>query len=601
MYKIIFGLILITISTKVFSVVRKETYVHNEIIVKYKSYISFSAQKQSMAKSGGFKIKKLSSKGLSHITLNNNVDLLKSIEELKKDPDIEFAQPNYIYHLNTVPNDSAYGRLWGLHNTGQVVSNNGLGGPNAAIETNNPGTSGSDMKLESAWSLITDCSSVIVAVVDSGVNYNHNDLAANMWDGGVSFPKHGYNFVESTNDPMDKNGHGTHVAGTIGAVGDNGIGTTGVCWKANIMAVRVMDASGSGTTSNIIQGVDFAVANGAKVINMSIGGSTFDPAFNTAITNAKTSGVLVVVAAGNSNENVDSGSTPSYPCNYAQSNVLCVAALTQNFSLASFSNYGTTSVDVGAPGTNIVSTWPGTHTTTTDGLNSGWNFSSTTATGWGYKSLNFGVPTSCLVSPPTYNHTSVNYLNNTDDRAWKSFNLTGATAAKLDYYLMLDSEESADFFSVKASSSSGDPIPGGIGLVAFSGSSGGSRDPYSSDISAYISASTTIGFNFVSDATRTDLGANLSLFSITSLVPNNTTYNTISGTSMASPHVAGLAAMIFAYNPNYTYADVANSIKGGGIPTASLSGKTTTGNAVNAMNSLAFINPPTGGAAVKLP
>ena len=108
--------------------------------------------------------------------------------------------------------------------------------------TANPGTPGADMTLELAWQFVHDCPSVVVAVVDTGVNYTHVDLAANMWDGGASFPHHGYDFVGSTNDPMDYNGHGTHVAGTIGAAGNNAVGGTGVCWKVQLMAVRVLDA-----------------------------------------------------------------------------------------------------------------------------------------------------------------------------------------------------------------------------------------------------------------------------------------------------------------------------------------------------------------------
>ena len=120
------------------------------------------------------------------------------------------------------------------------------------------------MDIEAAWDYITDCSSMTVAVVDSGVNYNHTDLASNMWNGGASFPNHGFNFVNNNNDPMDRNGHGTHVAGIIGAIGNNSLGTTGACWKASIMAVRVLDAAGSGTTATVISGVNFAVANGAR-------------------------------------------------------------------------------------------------------------------------------------------------------------------------------------------------------------------------------------------------------------------------------------------------------------------------------------------------
>lgn len=580
---------------------QSKNYVEGELIVKYKSNTTATFQKHAIEKFGFSRVKRIGVKGLSHIRIPKNKKLESALNELRQDPDVEYAQPNYIYKTSVTPNDPYYSREWGLKNTGQTIGHSLLGGPDEVSSSFNPGTSGSDMKLEAAWGLITDCSSVTVAVLDTGINYNHNDLVSNMWNGGVTYPKHGYDFVDNTNDPMDKNGHGTHVAATIGAVGNNSTGTTGVCWKVGLMAVRVMDATGSGTTASIIQGIDFAVANGAKIINMSLGGPSLDAAESTAITNAESNGVLVVVAAGNSNENVDNVSTPTYPCKFTQANLLCVAALAQNYSLATFSNYGSVSVDVGAPGVNIVSAWPGTHSTYSDTLSSGWNFASSTNSGWGYKSLNFGVPTNTLANPGTYDYSSAKYLNSTDDRTWKSFDLSTGSTAILKYSLMIDSELNKDFVDLKISTTAGDPIPAGTLIEQVSGPSGGSRVSRSLDISTYKSANTTIGFNFTSDGTGNDFGANLSLFSIEILNLNNTTYNVISGTSMATPHVAGLAAMIFAYNPDYTYTDVIASIKGGGDTLSILGSKTTSSKAVNATNSLAHIIAPTGGAAVKLP
>jgi subtilisin family serine protease len=402
---------------------------------------------------------------------------------------------------------------------------------------------------------------------------------------------------------MDNHGHGTHVAGIIGAVGNNGIGTTGVCWKVKLMAVKVMDATGSGTTAAIIQGIDFAVNNGAKVINMSLGGSVFDTAESNAIANAEANGVLVVVAAGNNNANVDTAGNEMYPCNFTHSNILCVAAVTQNNSLATFSNYGTTSVDVAAPGTNIVSTWPGTHTTISDPLSSGWNFSTTSTNGWGYKTTCVsGSPPGCLVNPFNFNHSTAKYNNNTDDHTWKSFNLSGASNAILNFYLIYDTEITNDKITPMISTTLGDPTSSNTPLdSSFSGTSGGALTPLSYDISAYISATTTIGFNFTSDTSKNNLGSAIGFFNIETLKPNNITYNMISGTSMATPQIAGLAAMLFAYNPNFAYNDVINSIVGGGSTLAVLNGKTKNSKTANAINALNFINKPTGGSAIKGP
>ncbi|MEA9358558.1 S8 family peptidase [Bacteriovorax sp. PP10] len=576
----------------------KSNFVTGEILVKYKATMSSFDQSVAIEREGGVRIGKQMKKGWNRVKLKKTLNIKEAIEEFKQDPDVLHAQPNYIYHALLAPNDPRYGQLWGLKNTGQTIIS--AGGPDTPRPTNNPGVSGKDMNLEYAWNTITDCSSVIVAVIDTGINYNQGDLVNNMWDGGASYPNHGYDFVNNDNDPMDSNGHGTHVAGTIGAVGNNGTGSTGVCWKVKLMAIRVLDTTGSGTSADIIDGINFAVDNGAKVINMSLGGSEFGQFESDAMTYALNHNVLVVAAAGNDGTNNDDGSTLIYPCDYAQNNIVCVAALAQDYSLASFSNYGITHVDVGAPGVNIVSTWPGTHSSVTDTLKAGWSFSSTAASGWGYKDLNFGSPVSCLVNPTNYNYSTAKYLNNMDARAWKSFNPSSVDVATLNFYLMTD-VDAGDSISIYSKSGTTDPMASGTKLDTFSGTTYGYREPFEYEITSLLGSPFSIGFNLVTDSSGVDLGVNVSNFSIDTLAYNTTSYNVISGTSMAAPHVAGLAAMIYAYNPSYTYSDVANSIKRGGVATASLAGKTSTGKAVSAIGSLNYINTPTGVAAVKVP
>src|SRR5712692_10206923 len=324
-------------------------FVPGEVLVKFKPSAVAQERTASVTAQGHTLLANLNQPGWMHVKLGAGQTMETALAAYRNDPNVEYVQPNYIYHAAAMTNDTQYSQLWAFKNTGQTV---GSFPPTS-------GTVGDDMNIEPAWDHITDCSSVVVAVVDSGVNYNQEDLAANMWNGGPRFPNHGNDFVDNDNDPMDLNGHGTHVAGIIGAAGNNAKGTTGVCWNASIMAVRVLNAMGSGTTANIIQGINFAVTHGAKVINMSLGGGgAFDQIFSDAITTAQNSDVIVVVTAGNSTSNNDV--TAHYPCNFTQLNLVCVAALDPNYALASFSNYGATSVDVGAPGTNILSTWAGT-------------------------------------------------------------------------------------------------------------------------------------------------------------------------------------------------------------------------------------------------
>lgn len=575
----------------------RQAHVSDEILIKFKPTASLRSQELSVSSHGAKKIRTLDQSGWVNLKLSKGLSVESALAAYGNDPNVEFVQPNYIYRIATAPNDSNYGQQWALKNTGQTISNSFTQPPSSPVSaTSNPGTPGNDMDLELAWDQITDCSAVTVAVIDTGVNYNHVDLTANMWNGN---PNHGHDFIDNDNDPMDLNGHGTHLAGIIGAVGNNGSGTSGVCWNASIMAVRVLDAFGAGTTATIVQGVNFAVAQGAKIINLSLGGSGLDTAFSNAVTNAQSSGVVVVAAAGNAGSNNDSGSTPFYPCNFNQSNLVCVAALDQKYQLASFSNYGATSVDVGAPGTNILSQWAGTNLKILDMFTSGWTFSPTSG-GWAHGTLTVGgTPTDFLLNPGTYdavNSTpSVMYSNNADDRTYKIFNLSGVTVALLQFFSAND-VKNGDHFRINYKSSGGDPFAGGgttlgdftnVATFPF-------LDLREFDITSCNSMTCSIGFQLQSDATLTDRGVAIMEFEITTLTLNTMSYNTINGTSMATPHVAGLAAMVWSYNPAYTYTQVVSAIKNGGEVATALAGKTTTGKAVNAMGSLAYINPPTG-------
>lgn len=403
-------------------------YVPGELLVKFKPQADASVQGSFMAELNARDHKKLSNRRVHKITLPQGVDAQSVAALYAADPRIEYAQPNYIYRtMATVPNDPDYGKLWGLKNIGQIIAS-------PVYSTNNPGTAGFDMNAEAAWDLHTDCRGVVVAVIDTGINYTHEDLVANMWDGsGAGYPNHGYDFVDNDNDPIASDGesHGTHVAGTIAAVGNNGTGTTGVCWQAEIMSVRVLGAGGSGSTADIAEGVDFAVAQGARVINMSLGGGSFDQTFSDAIADARTAGVVVVAAAGNGGADGvgdNNDVTPQYPCSYTHDNIICVAALDQSYQLASFSNYGAVSVDVGAPGVNVQSAVAGDSTSD--------NFSSwTRASAWAIATGIYCTETS-LVTPLDYcSNSNSAYANNATDTAYRTHNLNGLLGAGMSMYL----------------------------------------------------------------------------------------------------------------------------------------------------------------------
>ena len=277
-----------------------------------------------------------------------------SVEEalnlIKDDPRIEYAEPNYIIHLAAVPNDTYFHLLWGMHNTGQTF-----------------GTVDADIDAEKAWDISTG-DSVIIGVLDTGVDIAHIDLQDNIWTNPGEIPDnsidddsngyvddvHGWDFPWNDNSPNDNNGHGTHVSGTIAAVGNNGIGVTGICWSAKIMALKISEG---GSISGAISALEYAIKMAAKLTSNSWGIYYHSQPLKDAIDSSGAHGMLCIAAAAN--EKTDNDITPFYPSSYDLENIIAVAATNHNDTLAPFSNWGLTSVDLGAPGAHIYSTVPG--------------------------------------------------------------------------------------------------------------------------------------------------------------------------------------------------------------------------------------------------
>lgn len=288
------------------------------------------------------------------------------IEKLNNNADVTYAEPNYEVESMRLPNDPYFSEEWALSNTGQYQ-----------------GVAGIDIGMPSVWDDITGSSPMIVAVIDSGIDYTHPDLAANMWmnpretphngidddQNGYVDDVYGYDFYNDDGDPMDDRYHGTHVSGTIGAVGDNGIGITGIGWQVELMGLKFLGSTGTGPLSGAIEAIEYAIENGVKVLNNSwsftypgLTGLPTNPyqepvqSLRTAIQKADEAGIIFVAAAGNDGTNNDV--TPHYPAAYSVGNILSVAATDNKDLLANFSVYGSTSVDLGAPGVVIYSTYP---------------------------------------------------------------------------------------------------------------------------------------------------------------------------------------------------------------------------------------------------
>jgi subtilisin family serine protease len=327
-------------------------YENGTVLVGYHAWVADARAAQVEQEEGAERSDVVGNR--THVLRVPTGEVATRIAALKRRAEVRYAEPNYILHADVVPNDPQFGQLWGLRNTGQVV--NGTAG-----------TAGADIKAEPAWSVTTGSASVVVGVVDTGIDYTHPDLAANVWSnpggiGGCAAGTHGYNAIRRTCDPMDDNNHGSHVSGTIGAVGNNGVGVAGVNWTTRLMGLKFLGANGSGTTADAITAIDFAVQAkiagvNVRVLNNSWGGGGFSQALLDEINKAGANGILFVAAAGNSSANNDV--SPHYPSSYGTANEIAVAATDQNDGLASFSNYGPRSVDLGAPGTNILSTITG--------------------------------------------------------------------------------------------------------------------------------------------------------------------------------------------------------------------------------------------------
>jgi subtilisin family serine protease len=284
--------------------------------------------------------------------------ILAAIAELEATGLVEYAEPDYQVRLVGLPNDPSFGALWGLHNLGQTG-----------------GTPDADIDAPEAWDVVTGNPAVAV-VIDTGIDYTHVDLVQNMWvnpgeipgnsvddDGnGYVDDVHGINAITGSGNPRDDHFHGTHVAGTIGARGNNGVGVTGVAWNTRIMACKFLNSGGNGFTSDAVECLEYVSRMKAtygvdiRLTNNSWGGGPFSQALYDAIQDNGDKGILFIAAAGNSS--VDTDVFPNYPSAYDHETLIAVASTDHNDQLSPFSNYGAVTVDLGAPGSSIVSTTP---------------------------------------------------------------------------------------------------------------------------------------------------------------------------------------------------------------------------------------------------
>jgi thermitase len=314
----------------------------------------------SLFKSKKIKYKKINdSSYFVKIANPNELPQEKLIAKLKSLSGVDRVEPNFTYHITKSANDPFYPKLWALKNFGQADSAGVIG------------IVGVDINVENAWNLTTGSKKIIVAVIDTGVDFTIPDLKDNAWTNlaeanglpqvdddknGYVDDIHGYNFVAENGNSNDDNGHGSHCSGTIGAKANDGYGVAGVNWETSIMAVKFISHDGSGTLENAIKAIDYARINGAKIMSNSWGGGGESLILKAAIEEAERAGILFVAAAGN--DGADNDKKAFFPANYPVDNIISVASVNNRAHLSNFSNFGFTTTHIAAPGENILSTTP---------------------------------------------------------------------------------------------------------------------------------------------------------------------------------------------------------------------------------------------------
>jgi subtilisin family serine protease len=525
--------------------------VPGELLVQFESGTS-GAERADARDAAGTRVEEgLREPGLQRLSVEPGTTVSDAIRRLEANPDVRFAQPNITYRaaaVTPVPDVPT----WDLN----------------------------QIHAPQAWAVTKGSPSVTVAVVDSGIA-DHADLGNNV------DRARGHNFVDAAGEPdttLDLNGHGTHVAGTIAAQGDNGIGIAGVAWRTTLVPVRVLDGYGEGTSGELAEGLDYAGDIGAQVANVSITGSGVDPAVTAAITSHP--GTLYVVAAGN--DASDNDAEPQAPCNVDAPNLICVAATTEADGRAGFSNTGATSVDLGAPGTNILSLLPPRQTL------SSWTFEGgTPLAGWGTIFRSWSVTDQRSAHPGGHSVTDSlggNYATNQNTSLVTAnpLDFTGREGCAVDYQLDLDTAQAPigsgrpdDLFRILTSptlvapfdirdSWSGTTHDKFVPLRTYLNSDG-QRVYMHLNLKANGDADVADGA-YVDDVVVSCNGGPTE--------PDD--YVELEGTSMASPHVAGTAALILAARPTASVASVRCDILGTGAQLGSLSGVTVTGRRLDA-------------------
>ncbi len=561
-------------------------YAPGEILVKQNAPgIAAAAARRLGARS----LRPLSLPGLHRVLLPPGRNVPEALAALRADPDVAWAEPNALRRLGRVPNDPAYASLWAAGR----------------------------MRAPLAWDTVSDCRGTVVALVDSGLDTIHPDLAANLWvnpgevhgnglddDGnGRVDDLHGWDFVFDDPLPRDANGHGTHVAGTIAAVAENGAGVAGLCWQARLMVLRAFDASGTATVADLVEALAYARDMGARIVNASYTGDLSSQAEREALEALADAGVLVVTAAGNDGRDIDR--EPVYPAAYDLPHVLVLAASDAADRPASFTNRGTRRVHAAAPGEAILSTQMKEEEVLAledfEQGTGGWSLEPPAGREQpGFDSLwaladSPGAPYAdsvsvALVSPP--------------------FDLSGFAGGALEFFLRHDIAPDGDRLDVESLVGAGTSGSlrevwtfGPAGSVLYedgiTGRSAGwvFAETYFDDPD--LAAASRVRFRLQTNASGTADGFALDEVRVRALRPGEDAYGSLSGTSMAAAHGTGVAALVFSAEPGLSPEQAKERIVDGAERLAALVGVVFSAGRLDAFRAVHGIPAPPAGFSAR--
>ncbi|MDX6615900.1 MAG: hypothetical protein QOD60_991 [Solirubrobacterales bacterium] len=555
-----------------------DSFVPGEALVRFKPSLP-GAEVRSLLGADGASVEQAlpAVSGLRLVDLPAGTSVSRGIDQLEQQPDVLYAEPNWRREMFSIPSDPLLREQWSLRNTGQAVFGQ-------------HGLPGADESATGAWDLATGSAGVKVAVVDTGISFTHPDLAGNIWTNPGEIPGngidddlngyvddvHGWDFANHDDNPSDTidpdQGHGTFISGIIGAEGNNGLGIAGVNWDVSLMPLRAPL-----TLAGEVAAFDYAKAEGARVVNYSAGSNQLSASEKAAIDGAPD--VLFVAAAGNEHINVDAD--PIYPCAYPSPNLICVASTDQRDRLSTFSNIGPASVDLAAPGENILSTYPpgGESSSLRDSfgalpLRERWKTGGQGRRWRLTRRLKRGL--SIADSPHG------RYQNNTN--SWirsQPIDLSERKGCALEYFLKVRTQKGHDRLVVEAS------VDGKryTNLHHYSGRRRGNRFSF---LPARFSGHNPVflRFRLKTDGSVRGDGAYVDNVNLTCEASTNT-YTYLDGTSFSAPQVSGAAALVWARHPLDSVAEVRDAILGGVTQLPALSGKVATGGRLNIAAALA--------------